>query len=606
MKDADPIMNQRILVIDDNRNIHEDFSKILRGVDGDVGELDELEAALWDQEVRKKSATEYEVDSAYQGEEGLALVRRSLAEGRPYAMAFVDMRMPPGWDGLETISHIWEEYPDLQVVICTAYSDYSWEDMFHVLGGTDSLLILKKPFDSIEVKQLVYALCAKWSLAQQVKGMMDALEQKVQGRTAELFMTNEKLLIEMDERTRAEEEQDTLERKLQQAQKLEAVGLLAGGIAHEFNNMLTGIIGYSQLLLDSFRENSKEMDDLNQIITLSNRAAGIAKQLLAFSRRQHIMPVGLDLNEVIGGWMRMVGQILGEDVEKEFIAGRDLYTVKADRGQIEQALVNLAANARDAMPKGGKVTIETANVTFDDAYTRTHPGVRKGDYVMVTFADDGWGMDMVTQQRIFEPFFSTKEVGQGTGLGLSTTYGIIKKHKGDLQVHSEPDRGTVIKIYLPRDEEAVPDRHCGESRLTGATGSETILIVEDEPLIRSLLCKFLERDGYDTLEAADGHEALDLCRNNPGRIDLIITDIIMPKMNGKELAEKLRSRNPGLKVLYISGYNDHIVGGRDVTGGGTHFLQKPFTMVDVANKVRGILDSPSEDAMKVAGAVGES
>jgi len=383
-----------------------------------------------------------------------------------------------------------------------------------------------------------------------------------------------------------------LEDQLRQAQKMEAVGRLAGGVAHDFNNLLTAILGSVELLLRELAPASPLRQDATEIKKAGERAAVLTRQLLAYSRRQVLNPEVLDLNRVVADMDRMLRRLIGEDVDLVTRLAPDLGNVRADRGQIEQVLVNLVLNARDAMPQGGKLTIETANVELDPGYVETHEGAKPGAYALLAVSDTGAGMDAETAAHLFEPFFTTKEVGKGTGLGLATAYGIVKQSDGYIMVYSEPGHGTTFKIYLPRAAApgaASPVPPAPPVKAT-ARGSETILVVEDEEAVRSLSRRALEASGYTVLAAADGPDAVRLLERYGGPIHLVLTDVIMPGMNGRELAQRLVQRRPGLRVLYMSGYPGDAIVHRGALEPGMAFLQKPFMPEDLARKVREVLD----------------
>jgi PAS domain S-box-containing protein len=385
-------------------------------------------------------------------------------------------------------------------------------------------------------------------------------------------------------------ERRQLEGQLRQSQKMEAVGQLAGGIAHDFNNVLTVITGYSQLLLARAGPDNPLRGELEEIRKAGDRAAALTRQLLAFSRRQVLAPKVLNLNDVLTNIEGMVRRLIGEDIEMMTIQHPSLGPVKADPGQIEQVIVNLAVNARDAMPQGGKLTIETANIILDQIRTSREVTIPAGHYVMLAVSDTGHGMDAGTKAHIFEPFFTTKEKGKGTGLGLATVYGIVKQSDGYITVYSEPGRGATFKIYLPLAE-AVVEPPQPKVFLGTLDGSETVLIVEDEDTIRSLACDVLQSHGYTVLQALNAKNALRVSEEQPGPIDLLLTDVVMPQTSGRELAERLTVLRPGIKVLFMSGYTDDAVVRHGVLQEGTAFLQKPFAPADLARKVREVLDA---------------
>jgi len=386
-------------------------------------------------------------------------------------------------------------------------------------------------------------------------------------------------------------ERRKLEQQLLQSQKMEAIGQLAGGVAHDFNNLLTVISGFTQLALESFAEDNPNRENLLEVLGASDRAASLTRQLLAFSRQQTLQLRVLSLNEVVANTEKMLKRLIGEDIELVAVLAPDLGRVKADPGQVEQVIMNLAVNARDAMPKGGKLTIETANVDLDSAYSRKHPVARPGLHVMLSVTDTGSGMDEKTKARIFEPFFTTKERGKGTGLGLSTVYGIVKQSEGNIFVYSEPGLGTSFKVYLPQVREEVAAVKSSGAAPQQLKGAETILVVEDEQPVRRLVRSVLESNGYKVLVATRGDEALSLAATHKGPITLMITDTVMPGMGGRELAERLAPNRPEMKVLYMSGYTDDTVVRHKVLDPDTPFLQKPFMPGSLARKVREVLDA---------------
>jgi len=380
-----------------------------------------------------------------------------------------------------------------------------------------------------------------------------------------------------------------LEEQLRQAQKMEAVGMLAGGIAHDFNNLLTIIGGYSQLILNSIGPNDSNRHSVEQIMKAGERAAALTRQLLAFSRRQVLQPRVLELNKLVTSLGVMLQRLIGEDIELRLELRPDLGRVSADPGQLEQVIMNLVVNARDAMPKGGTLTIETANVKLDQEYAGHHIAVKPGAYVLLGVSDTGHGMDEATRLRLFEPFFTTKQQGKGTGLGLSTVFGIVKQSGGSLEVASELARGTSVKVYLPRIDQAVSDDAAAGGRQM-RRGSETILLVEDDDMVRTLVRETLEREGYRILDAPGPAEARRLAEHHRGPIQLLITDVVMPKINGRELAEEIVRRRPDTRVLYMSGYTDSAIINSGVQQKDVAFLQKPFTPVALAQKVREVLE----------------
>jgi PAS domain S-box-containing protein len=385
-------------------------------------------------------------------------------------------------------------------------------------------------------------------------------------------------------------ERKNLEDQLRQSQRVEAVGKLAGGIAHDFNNLVTIISGYSQLLLSRLRQDDPLRKDLEEIKKAGERAATLTQQLLAFSRRQVLLPKIFDLNAVLASMDGMLQRLIGEDIDLVSVQDPTLGRVKADPGQMEQVIMNLVVNARDAMPRGGKLTLETTNIEIRESYRAGEIAIVPGRYVMLAVSDTGCGMDPDTQARIFEPFFTTKGPGKGTGLGLSTVYGIVKQSGGYIFAYSEVNRGTTFKIYLPRIEGSVEPLEQAKTPLARCAGSETVLLVEDEPGVRILVRETLRMYGYIVLEARHGYEALLIEQEHLNQIQLLITDVVMPQMSGREVADRLLSARRDLKVLYISGYTEAAVIHHGVLDPGTAFLQKPFSPDDLIRKVRQVLD----------------
>ena len=383
-----------------------------------------------------------------------------------------------------------------------------------------------------------------------------------------------------------------LEEQLRHAQKMEAVGQLAGGIAHDFNNLLTAILGYCNLMRDDMPAEDPLRADLDEIHTAGERAASLTRQLLAFSRRQMLQPQVIDVNSVVQQLEKLLRRLISENVELVTALAPDLLNVRVDPASIEQILVNLTVNARDAMPRGGRLTIETANVDLDETFVIAHVPMKPARYVMIAVGDTGEGMDADTQARVFEPFFTTKEQGKGSGLGLATVYGMVKQGGGYIWVYSEPGHGTVFKVYFPPAEQRAKasDADNAGRRSSDAThGWETVLLVEDEDAVRALAREVLRRHGYVVLEARHGVDALRMAERHPDDIHLMITDLVMPHMGGRDLVERLAAVRPKMKVLFMSGYTDHALMHRDLTP-GTAFLQKPFTPEAFARKVRSVLD----------------
>jgi PAS domain S-box-containing protein len=684
----------RVLVIDDNPDIHEDFRKILGAEDGLAGHLAKVEAEVLGVAAPGQLVPRFEVDCVHQGQEGLARVLRARADGRPYSVAFVDVRMPPGWDGIETIGHLWKAEPALEIVLCTAFSDYSLQDIARQLRRPDQLLVLKKPFDNIEVQQLAVALSKKWRLAREAKVYFDNLEALVKARTAELesslsliqasenqyrllFNSNPSPIFTYDDTTlafvsvneaairhygyardeflklslrdlappedlpvfldrlaklpqgagnagvwrhRAKNgkfiemeitshhilpqkiylslamdvtERLNLEAQLRQSQKMDSIGQLAGGIAHDFNNLLTVINGHASLLQAAEKLTAKGADSLKEIIEAGKRAGGLTRQLTTFSRKQEFHPVVVDLNEVVNHITKMLRRILGEDValQVDFFPG--LPAIKADLGMIEQVLLNLAVNSRDAMPRGGQLRVTTSVSDIDDATARQNPEAAPGRFVCLTFSDTGCGIAPENLGRIFEPFFTTKELERGTGLGLATVYGIVKQHQGWVDVQSRLEQGATFRIFLPATTVRGGALQMAPTEQKVIGGTETILVVEDEAPLLKLMQHILESHGYKVLGSANGRQALDLWGQHQKKIDLLLTDLILPDgMAGTELARILQMAKPGLKVLFTSGYNAERLAKEFPAGATFNLVQKPFHARRLAEMVFETLNSP--------------
>jgi two-component system cell cycle sensor histidine kinase/response regulator CckA len=701
--------NNRILVIDDNPSIHEDIRNILSGQDGTNPALATTKAMLFDEPAPESKPTEFEIVSAYQGEEGLLKVQEAVNSGRPYAMAFVDVRMPPGWDGVETITRIWKNHPDLQIVICTAYSDYSWESMVRQIGKSDSLVILKKPFDNIEVLQLAHALTQKWTLSHAVNCRLNDLDQLATQRTSELQAANEKLKNEIVERMLAEKalrmseerfskafraspiplaiqslrenkyvdvnegfqeltglsraeligrtpeelhlwsdpssaqalikrlheemsvrnmtcrlqsksgsirdilvsvelfeldgepflltisqditEQTKLENQLRQSQKMEAVGQLAAGVAHDFNNILTVVQGHTSLLLARKPADSTDRKQLETISAAAQRASKLVRQLLTFSRKQFIQVRPISMPEVLSSVSEMFPRLLGEHITVKIHALDDLPIINADASMIEQMLMNLAINARDAMPSGGHLTLRAERLQVSDQALQDDPEAYPGSFLCLSVSDTGCGIPSEILPRIFEPFFTTKPVGKGTGLGLATVYGIAKQHQGWVNVQSQVGQGTTFRIFLPACDTKVEPSPARTLPQPLRGGNETLLVAEDEPEVRDFVVEVLKSHGYNVLSAGSGPEALEHWIRQKPDIDLLLTDMVMPGgLTGRQLGERLLAEVPGLAVIYTSGYSPGMAG-RDLSLlEDSNFLAKPYGPAKLLQLVRECLD----------------
>ncbi len=387
----------------------------------------------------------------------------------------------------------------------------------------------------------------------------------------------------------AHEKQAALQEQLQQSQKMESIGRLAGGVAHDFNNILTGINGYSEMIIDDLEPGDPMRADLQEIKAAGERAAGLTRQLLAFSRKQTISPKVVCPNDILESSQQMLRRIIGEDIDLEFIPAKDLGRIKADPAQLDQILVNLAVNAREATPDGGKLTIETQNVSLDEEFCASHVEAEPGDHIMLAVSDNGQGMDEKTKSKIFEPFFSSKGSDANTGLGLATVYGIVKQNGGFISVYSELDAGTTFKVYFPRVKktaDALPEERPRDTH----TGTETVLLVEDEALVRNLAKRILEKSGYNVIAKDNGGAAFVYCDQSDDPIDLLLTDVVMPNMNGRDLFTKLQKKRPALKALFMSGYTENVIAHHGVLDEGVRFIQKPFTIETLETNVRRVLD----------------
>jgi len=685
--------NHRILIIDDNPAIHADFRKILCPTEIGQREIKGMEAVLFGAREAESEPIKFELASAFQGQEGLAMVQQSVATNRPYALAFVDVRMPPGWDGVETIARILEASPQLQIVVCSAYSDYSWEELRRKIGQPDNVLVLKKPFDEVEVQQLAHALTQKWLLGRQAQLQMAALEAAVEQRTAELLQANallaateerfskafhvnpipsgiqtlpERRFVDVNDRfveltgssrgelvgsvsseilrweqpelveqwfaqlSRNEEVREAstkiryrsgavrevlvslvtlslggqphvllqvqdvsgrllLERQLIQAQKMEAVGQLAAGVAHDFNNILAATLMELDLLLMEPDLKPEVRNALGNLQRDNERAASLTRQLLMYSRRQAMQVKSLDLNGVLSEGIKMLRRLLGEHIVLRVQATSKEMWIEADAGMMLQLIMNLCINARDAMPKGGILTVGIKELTLNPQDLQDNREARAGNFVVLTVADNGTGMSVETVNRIFEPFFTTKEVGKGSGLGLATAYGIVKQHQGWIEVTSQVGEGSEFRVWLPAGSRATMAAATAPP-MEIIPGTGTILLVEDEEPVRTMMRKSLVQANYRVFIAASGQEALAQWRDKLDQIDLLLTDMVMPGgMTGLELAEACRKLAPRLRVIITSGYSEEILQSGVPTEKGFVYLPKPCGARVLVATVRKLL-----------------
>jgi PAS domain S-box-containing protein len=696
--------NNRILVIDDNPEIHTDFRKILGPAVPVSGELDTVLAEFFGPKEPAAALCDFQLDSAFQGKEGIAMVERALAVGKPYAMAFVDVRMPPGWDGVETITRIWKIDATIQIVICTAYSDYSWQDIIAKLGKSDRLVILKKPFDSIEVLQLAHALTEKWSVTQQARHKLEDLNQLVDARTRALQESNVRLTLEMSERELAQEalrlseerlskafeacplpvailrlsdlgcvelnraflaatgrtreellgsslwnagvaldvpakldvtdlmlrgqpvrqhacqlvsgageqraallwierfelasgphllavvqdvsEQLKLETQLRQSQKLEGIGQLAAGVAHDLNNLLTVVQGHTSLQLAKTDIDSDVAWSLEQVQSAGERAASLTRQLLAYSRKQVMEKRVVSFGDVIQSVGSMLRRLIPENITLNFDLPPGLPLIYADVCSLEQIIINLVVNARDATPVGGTIVVRLGASEISEREAARCSEARAGRFTCLTVTDSGTGMSEETRTRIFEPFFTTKEVGKGTGMGLATVIGIVQQHEGWIKVESELGQGTTFAIHLPVTDLVAPAEVAPEAAAERAVKNDVILLVEDDDDVRSLARCVLEDAGYRVLEAADGHRAIAAWQEFGGRIDLLLTDMVMPGgLSGSDVAQRFSADRPDGKIIFSSGYSESLFGKEAGLREGVTYLPKPYIAKQLTSAV---------------------
>jgi signal transduction histidine kinase len=575
----------RILIIDDNPQIHNDFKSILMPTES-PSDLDHIESQLFGSTRPAPVRCAYDLEFAAQGQEGLELVSRAVAEGRPYAVAFVDMRMPPGWDGLETVGHILEVDTEIQVVLCTAYSDYSWDEIAAHFPDTDSLLILRKPFGAEEVAQMARALTKKWSLARLAALRMGQLEARVDSRTEALRQACRRLEQDILERERAQQERGALEDQLRQAQRIESVGQLAGGIAHDFNNLLTPIVGYTEMILTGLASGDPMSEQLEEVLKAALHARDLTRQLLAYGRKQVLDVRVLNLNDLLWDFSKMLGRLIGEDIELVLDLEPFPENVSVDPSQFHQVVVNLAVNARDAMPLGGTLTLRTRNAQLDEAFCLAHPDVQPGNYALFAAYDTGCGMDAEIIDRIFDPFFTTKQ--GGTGMGLATAYGIVRQHGGIILAESLPGQGTTFTVYLPESTDK-PEAQETFSDAGEMSGGKTVLVVEDEEAVRRCVCWSLQSKGYEAIGMSSPYDAISAVEKDGQPIDILLTDVVLPEMSGPELYERLRVLRPHLPVLYMSGYPHGKIAHHGILDTGACLLPKPFTAAELAQKLREVL-----------------
>ena len=572
-----PDKGRRILVIDDNRAIHEDFRKVLTTTTPQDSPLAEAEALLFNEKPDAEVRPSFHLDSAYQGQEGLVLVQQSIQNHRPYAVAFVDIRMPPGWDGVETTQKLWEVDPDLQVVICTAYSDYSWDELIRKVGNSDRLLILKKPFDTVEVLQLANALSEKWRLHRRVRRQMDDLEKTVTERTQQLQTTNDQLVVEIEEHQlnkqrlqQAVEDLKAAQEQVIQQERLRALGSMASGIAHDFNNSLVGILGLTELLLnrpEDLENKAKATRYLEMINTTAKDAGKIVDRLREFYRFREKREAleAIDLNQLVDGAITLTQPRWKTQVEARNISitvQRDLQEIPKVTGNIAElrdVLTNLIFNAVDAMPMGGNITI------------RTHC---KDNQVVLEVSDTGQGMTKEIRRRCFEPFFTTKGT-HGTGLGLSMVHGIAQRHQATIEVKSEVGKGSTFIIrFAPQ---SAPAQTVSPPLPNATLQNLRVLLVDDELMVRTIIGEYLAIDGHAVKTADGGRDGVE--KFGKDQFDLVVVDRAMPDMNGDQVATAIRSVNPKVPIVMLTGFGSMMEANGERPEGVDLVVGKPVTIV---------------------------
>ncbi len=679
---------RRILVIDDDLDVWKAYRLVLTPEAVSSGtsaeKINRLLSPVMDDD---PAAAHFSLSFAVQGQEGFAMVEEAVRKKEPFALAFVDVRMPPGWDGMETARRIRALDPEIELVIVTAYSDHSIEEIVRAVGSSEKLLFLRKPFDPDEIRQLALSLTAKWHLArlaeQQRKDLLASehrfrslvettsdfvwevdregrfsycspvsrdlygyAPEELVGRiffevlsepeSREQFrqifsscvdsasrcqaverrcLTKEGRLIivesngtpvfdaqgqicgyrgidrDITARKENEAERQRLEERYRQTQKLEALGTLAGGIAHDLNNILTPILAYSELGKMQTVGNNELHTKFETIESCSRRAADLIRRILSFSRKQEIDVQPLDLRQLIQEFTKMLRRLIREDITLSVALPEKLWTVLVDRSQMEQVLMNLVVNARDAMENGGELRISAENTSVA-AHSLYDVDLREicGDFVVLTVSDQGCGIDAKKIAMVFDPFFTTKEVGKGTGLGLATVHGIVAQHDGHIFVESEEGKGSNFKIFLPKSEGAVSGEKVASALPHLQGGTESILLVEDDAEVLQVLVATLEGLGYRVAAAANGKAALKLFAENGEGIDMLVTDLIMPGLGGRAVGKEIRERRPDLPILYMTGYAFDVAT-QELEAQGSALLQKPFALDHFTGVVRNLLDS---------------
>lgn len=583
----DPLRNNhRILIVDDNTTIHEDFRKILSPTDYGEADLNMIESAVFGEQQAAKSMPEFELAFAAQGDGAVRLVEMGLQQSRPFALALVDVRMPPGMDGVATIKNLWRIQPDLQVAICTAYADYSWDDIVDHLGISHRLVILKKPFDPIEVIQIANALTSKWAFERESSLRQLGLQTRLWDNAKRMEDTYARLRQEHDDRLRLEED-------LRRMQKMDSLGGLAAGIAHDFNNVLTVIQGHLSMNLMTGDQPPNLAESMGEVLLAARRAADLTKQLLNFTSREYKSPRPVSLQREVEAEVDMLKRTLGNQVVVETTFAADMPEVMADPGSLGQIVVNLAVNARDAMPKGGLLSLTTrlASIGTQEEAAALHPEARPGKFAVLSISDSGCGMPAEVLKQVFDPFFTTKESGKGTGMGLAMVRGLARHMGGWVTVSSVLEVGTDFQIYLPlAGQSADMPVNGGANKdfdgLTHEVAPCTILVVDDDSSVRHVMNYVLENQGHTVYQAKDAHEAWSHWRSHRHSINLMITDINLPgDATGFDLGRAILADDAGLPIIFTSGYCPDILGQTTSLQLGINYLPKPFDVLDLLNAV---------------------
>jgi signal transduction histidine kinase len=577
---------RKILVVDDNPDIHSDFETILKSEES-TENLDQLEAEIFGSTRETIShAHEYLLSFALQGQQALEMVDAALAAHDPFHLAFVDMRMPPGWNGLESIEHIWKSDPDLQIVLCTAYSDFSWEEIEERLHRTDNLLILKKPFDVSEVAQMASTLTRKWILLKTAQLKQEELESLVDERTRELQQTNRQLEDEIKERRR-------LQKQLIRSQKMEAIGTLAAGVAHDLNNILAGIVSYPDLLLRQVDPGSMMYRQLQLIQKTGYKAAAIVQDMLTLGRRAVTSQDEVDLETVVQDflqspeWCKTRSHHPKVRVQTRIESG--LFCLVGSEVQLTKALMNLVSNAAEAMPGGGTVTIGLRRCNLEESFAGYEP-IDPGDYIVLSVADTGNGIDIQDMEHIFEPFYTKKKMGcSGTGLGLAVVWGTVRDHKGFIDLVSSNEKGTRFDLYFPDTGITCIGRPEEETAHTPmAANTRRILVVDDVVEQREIAVEMLKTLGYEAEAVESGEAALAYLEQHG--VDLLLLDMVMdPGMDGLETFRRVLTVNPGQKAIIASGFSKSERVLEALALGASHFLNKPYRLQHLAEAVKTAL-----------------